>query len=56
MAENSMHELKIYKKYEHYKAKKKKEKKKKEGNLKLKGQSGNHTQGKINTITDLNDI
>ena len=57
MAENSMHELKISTKYEHYKAKKKKkEKKKKEGNLKLKGQSGNHTQGKINTITDLKDI
>ena len=55
MAENSMHELKISTKYEHYKAKKKK-KRKKEGNLKLKGQSGNHTQGKINAITDLKDI
>lgn len=52
MAENSMHELKISTKYGHYKAKKKKE----EGNLKLKGQSGNHTQGKINTVTDLKDI
>ena len=30
--------------------------KKKEGNIKLKGQSGNHTQGKINTIADLKDI
>lgn len=47
MAENSMHELKISTKYGHYKAKKKEE-----GNLKLKGQSGNHTQGKINTVTD----
>ena len=51
MAENGMRELKISTKYEHYKAKKKKE-----GNLKLKGQSGNHIQGKINTITDLKDI
>lgn len=53
MAENGMRELKISTKYEHYKAKKKR---KKEGNLKLKGQSGNHIQGKINTITDLKDI
>ena len=35
---------------------KQREKKKKEGNLKPKGQSGNHTQGKINTVTDLKDI
>lgn len=34
----------------------KQKKRKKEGNLKLKGQSGNHIQGKINTITDLKDI
>lgn len=34
----------------------KQRKKKEEGNLKLKGQSGNHTQGKINTVTDLKDI
>ena len=54
MAENSMHELKIFTKYEHYKAKRKKQKE--EGNLKPKGQSGNHTQGKINTVTDLKDI